>query len=232
MKKLVLVSIFLTLAATSAFAKGEPAKLDVKLSGIKDGGVIPDHFAYCVSDGQGGYKKEGGGNTNPKISWSKGPKGTKSYALAVVDRDVPSDFSKHNKKDATIGENDPRQDFYHWVLANIPATATSLAEGVDSKGITEGGKAVGRAAYGLNGQNDYGAKAKMGQGGGYDGPCPPWNDERVHHYHFIVYALDIPELKVQGAFNGSELENAMQGHILAQGESVGTFTTNPKLLKK
>jgi Raf kinase inhibitor-like YbhB/YbcL family protein len=68
-----------------------------------------------------------------------------------------------------------------------------------------------------------------GQYGGYDGPCPPWNDERAHRYTFKVYALDVPSLNLSGAFTGPEAEAAMQGHVLAEGEAVGLYTLNPDL---
>ena len=64
---------------------------------------------------------------------------------------------------------------------------------------------------------------------GYDGPCPPWNDEIVHHYVFTVYALDIEHLPLTGKFGGPEVRAAMQGHILAEASLTGTYTLNPKL---
>ena len=60
---------------------------------------------------------------------------------------------------------------------------------------------------------------------GYDGPCPPFNDERVHGYHFTVYALD-SELDLPEGFDISALRDAMKGHILGQASLVGTYSTN------
>jgi phosphatidylethanolamine-binding protein (PEBP) family uncharacterized protein len=68
-----------------------------------------------------------------------------------------------------------------------------------------------------------------GQYGGYDGPCPPWNDEIIHHYHFAVFALDIPSLGLSGTFGGPEVLAAMKGHVLAEGEWIGTYTLNPAM---
>lgn len=65
----------------------------------------------------------------------------------------------------------------------------------------------------------------------YYGPCPPWNDERIHHYHFKVFALDIPSIKIKGEITAPKVINAMESHILAEGEAIGTFTTNPSLMK-
>ena len=60
-----------------------------------------------------------------------------------------------------------------------------------------------------------------------NGRCPPWNDERLHHYHFRVYALDVDSLAVSGDFDGRAVEAAMAGHILDWAELTGTYTLNP-----
>ena len=64
---------------------------------------------------------------------------------------------------------------------------------------------------------------------GYDGPCPPWNDEILHHYVFTVYALDVPKLAVSGDFACRDALKAMEGHILDRAVLTGTYTLNPKL---
>ena len=62
-----------------------------------------------------------------------------------------------------------------------------------------------------------------GDYGGYDGPFPPWNDERVHHYHFTLYALDTNSLRLQGKFDGADALLAMRDHVLDTAEWVGTY---------
>ena len=62
---------------------------------------------------------------------------------------------------------------------------------------------------------------------GYDGPCPPWNDELAHRYVFTVYALDVARLPVAGAFGGADVRKAVQGHILAQASITGRYALNP-----
>ena len=96
----------------------------------------------------------------------------------------------------------------------------------------ETGPAAPRGAK--QGINDYtgwfaGDKDMAGQYYGYDGPCPPWNDERVHHYVFTLYALDIAKLSLGAAFTGPEARKAMAGHILAQATLTGVYTLNPSL---
>jgi Raf kinase inhibitor-like YbhB/YbcL family protein len=152
----------------------------------------------------------------------------------MVDPDVPAGdaMDRFNQEGQTITEEDERQNFYHWVLVDIPAGTTGLAKGADSEGITDKGKPIGPTEHGVRGVNDYTlfmTGDMEGQYGGYDGPCPPWNDERVHRYTFRVYALDVPSLNLSGAFTGPEVQAAMEGHVLAQGEAVGLYTLNPEL---
>jgi Raf kinase inhibitor-like YbhB/YbcL family protein len=200
-------------------------KLAVTVEGIKNGARIPAEYAYCVPTDQG--HTTDGANKNPSIKWSKGPAATQSYAIIVVDTDVPTVFDDANKEGKTIPASMKRRDFYHFILVDIPASKTELAMGADSDGITKGGKPAGATPNGVRGINDYSAT-----NGGYDGPCPPWNDQRLHHYHFIVYALDTASLGLSGKFGGPAAKAAMARHILAKGEVVGTYTQNPALGKK
>lgn len=64
---------------------------------------------------------------------------------------------------------------------------------------------------------------------GYDGPCPPWNDSILHHYHFTVFALDVETLGLEGEFSGQDAQEAMKGHILAQASHMGTYSMNPNV---
>ena len=213
---------------TSLFAQ---EKLDVTIEGLQ-GENLPDKAAFCVPDPA--ERQKPGQNVSPALSWSTGPAGTQSYAVIMVDPDVPAGdaMDKFNKEGQTIAANDERQNFYHWVLVDIPAGTTSLAEGADSSGITPKGKPIGPTENGVRGVNDYTlfmSGDMEGQYGGYDGPCPPWTDEKVHRYTFRVYALDVPSLGLSGAFTGPEAEAAMEDHILAQGEAVGLYTLNPAL---
>ena len=103
-----------------------------------------------------------------------------------------------------------------------------------SEGIVPRGKTPGRTPHGLRGINDYTAwfasDADMqGDYGGYDGPCPPWNDEIIHHYHFTVYALDVPTLRLPARFGGAEALAALAPHIRAQGAWMGEYTLNSAL---
>ncbi len=208
------------------------AKLEVTINDWNDGDVIPDKHAFCIPAEENHVTL--GENISPAISWSGAPDGTASYAIVCHDPDVPQDLSTLNNEESSIPVDAPRFTLYHWVLADIPGSITSLGEGAESQGIQPGGKDAGKTDHGVRGLNGYtewfAADEKMkGNYGGYDGPCPPWNDDKLHHYHFTVYALDIINLDLGDNFKGPELESAMQGHILAKGEYVGTYSLNPKL---
>ncbi len=226
MKKYALLSSVIPLFYVGA-ASASPAVLTVNIVGIEQDKLIPEKFAYCKPDGNG--KSTSAPNINPEISWSGAPEGTKSYALIVVDTEVPAAFDDANQDGKTIAADFPRQDFYHWVLVNVPASVTRIAEGMDSNGTPEGGKAVGKTTYGVNMKNDY-AKIFKGSFGGYDGPCPPWNDLRMHRYHFTVYALDVESVNIAEGVAGADAVKAITPHVLAKGKVVGSYTQNTTLL--
>ena len=202
--------------------------LTVESDSIRDGERIPDEYAYGVPDGQGQAAAEGG-NKSPHLRWSGAPEGAQSFALIVYDPDVPADFSDANQEGKTVAEDAPRRDFAHWLLVDISADATELPEGAGSDGIVEGGKPTGPTDHGITGATSY-TEAMGSTHGNYDGPFPPFNDERLHHYHFVVYALDVPSLGLEGDFTIDHVREAMEGHVLDQGELVGTYTLNAEKL--
>jgi Raf kinase inhibitor-like YbhB/YbcL family protein len=97
----------------------------------------------------------------------------------------------------------PRMTWVHWVLYNIPPSAAGLAEAVEAQDLPAGTK---------EGLNDW-------KRTGYGGPCPPIGR---HRYFHKLYALDVvlPDL---GNPTKKDLERAMEGHILAKTELVGTY---------
>jgi hypothetical protein len=204
--------------------------MELRSESFSHHGPIPGEFAFCVPAEQGHVALAP--NRNPQLSWTGAPAGTLSYAIICHDGDVPSRGDDVNQEGRSIPHDLPRVDFYHWVLVDIPATLTGIAAGSHSNGVTARGKPPGPAAHGVQGINDYTGwfssdPDMRGDYGGYDGPCPPWNDERLHHYHFTVYALDVATLGLSGSFTGGEALAAMQGHVLAQASWVGTYTLNP-----
>lgn len=222
------------LAAPTATPAKTPAPkaLKVTLPAIAHNTTIPADYAFCVEDGKG--KATLGANKSPEVRWEGAPEGAKSFVLMAVDPVVPSKPDNVNKEGVSVSRDLPRVDFYHWVLIDIPADVSSIAEGAESDKVTPKGKPSGAVKYGVRGLNNYGDwfagdKTMAGEYGGYDGPCPPWNDELVHTYSFKVYALDVPSLNLKGSFKAPEVLKAMEGHILAQGESMGLYKLNAQV---
>ncbi len=206
--------------------------ITVESNSLTAGQPIPEAYAFGVPDGQG-RAAPGGGNRNPHLRWSGASDATSSFAILVVDFDVPANMDLVNAEGVTIPSGAQRVPFAHWLVANLPPDVTEIAEGADSDGIVAKGKPPGDApGGGITGANDYtgfmaGDPEMEGTYGGYDGPFPPWNDELVHRYHFRVYALDTPSLDLEPGFDREALERAMEGHILDSGELVATYAINP-----
>ena len=99
----------------------------------------------------------------------------------------------------------PGKTWVHWVIYNIPADSSGLPAAVPKNKTLDGGS--------LQGTNDFGRI-------GYNGPCPP--PGKPHRYFFKVYALDTT-LTLKSGATKSQLEAAMSGHILAQGEMIGKY---------
>jgi Raf kinase inhibitor-like YbhB/YbcL family protein len=99
----------------------------------------------------------------------------------------------------------PMGTWVHWVLFNLPAEARELPEGVPTSGDLETG--------GRHGKNDF---ARLG----YGGPCPPHG--KPHRYFFKLYALNT-SLSLDPGATKSDVLNAMEGHVVAQGELMGTY---------
>lgn len=175
-----------------------------------------------------------GPNRSPHLAWSGAPATTKSYALICVDIDAPASAENANKADRTIPSDCPRAEFYHWVLIDIPVSRTELTEGVDSSGITPKGKEPGHTPHGVRGLNNYtdwfASDAQMGGAyAGYDGPWPPFNDERPHRYVFTLYALDVETLGLTGTFGGPDVIKAIEGHVLDHASLTGIYSLNPNV---
>lgn len=215
------------LATTPASAQA----LQVSVDSFKNGEMIPSKYTFCMAAAQGHVTPSP--DISPSVSWSKGPSGTKSYVITLTDIDNPKEQrEKMNKEGMTVSSSAARRTVFHWVLVDIPANVTSLPEGAESEGRVPHGKPQTPVKVGVRGLNAFtefmAANEQMkGQYYGYDGPCPPWNDETVHRYVFTVYALSVASLNLSGAFDGSAAMAAMKDKTLAQGEVTGLYTINP-----
>jgi Raf kinase inhibitor-like YbhB/YbcL family protein len=200
-----------------------------------NGEPIPARHAAGRLDGTGGVGFAD--NLSPPLAWSEVPDGTLSFALICHDFDVPSRADDVNRPDREVPEDLPRIDFFHWVLADLPADVTSITEGAFSRGFTPRGKPGPQTLHGArHGLNDYtrwfaGDPAMAGSYFGYDGPFPPFNDSLVHHYVFTLYALDVARAPVDGVFDGDALRRAIYPHVLAEATLSGTYTLNRRLVR-
>ena len=131
-----------------------------------------------------------GKDTSPAINWIGLPNGTKSIVLIVDDPDAPDPAA-------------PKRTWVHWVLYNIPPTASGLPEGVNATGLPSGSR---------QGRNDWDRT-------GYGGPCPPIGR---HRYFHKLYALDIVLQDLKQPNKATVLE-AMEGHVLDSAELIGTY---------
>jgi Raf kinase inhibitor-like YbhB/YbcL family protein len=155
---------------------------------VEDGKPLP------AAQLSGMFGVPGGRDASPQLSWSGAPDGTKSYAVTVYDPDAPT----------TSG-------FWHWAVANIPATVTSLPEGAGD----DTGSALPDTAIQL--PND--ARAAR-----FIGAAPPAG-HGPHRYFITVHALDIDDIGVQPDSTPAMLGFTMTSHILARATLVGTAET-------
>lgn len=205
--------------------------MKVTSTSFADNGVIPAEFAFCAPDPSTHVTLSK--NRNPDLAWSGAPAGTRSFVVICHDPDVPSKGDDVNQEGRVVPKSLARIDFFHWVLVDLPAGVDRIEAGHFASAVTPRGKPGPEAPFGARqGINDYtgwfaGDKDMAGDYYGYDGPCPPWNDEIPHRYVFTVYALDVDKLPVQGSFGGNDVRRAMQGHILAQAAITGRYTLNP-----
>jgi len=126
---------------------------------IGTGKMVPQAYVY---NGFGCT----GNNVSPALNWKNAPSGTRSFAITVHDPDAPTGGA----------------GFWHWVVINLPATMTGLAQGDG----TQKGEHLPAGARQI--RTDFGTT-------GWGGPCPPVGD-KPHHYNFTVYALKVDHLDI------------------------------------
>ena len=201
--------------------------MKIRSDSFEQGKPIPPEFAMGAREGADGF----GGNRNPHLAWDGAPAGTRSFALLCIDTDAPTDAALVANSAVAIPVDHPRGDFVHWVLVDIPAQGSCIAAGSHSDGVTAHGKGARAVEGARHGLNDYtgwfaGNADMQGNYHGYDGPYPPAHDLRTHRYFFRVFALDVETLELPPAFTAAEVFHAMQGHLLGEASTFGTYTLN------
>ena len=144
-------------------------------SAFREGAAIPKKY---TCDGE---------NISPPLRWSGSPDYTKSFVLTMEDLDAPT------------GTLIPW--FTHWVVFDIPASQTQIAEGA---------KSVGKSGVNGRGQN------------GYTGPCPPFGT--THRYEFILTAIDTQSLGLSDGALRMDVETATKGHPIVLTWLMGTYS--------
>lgn len=220
--------------AASLAAQAADSPLQVTVEGMRAGQPIAPKYALCTPTHDGKSSKVSA-PLRPTIRWSGAPKGNDSFAVFVMDPDVPADFTDAGKEGKILKADSKRQNFFHYGVVGISAKATQLA----------GSSANEAPADGTPLLNDLGANHYVDPQSAYGGPCPPWNDARLHHYHFIVLALDkeapaIADARMRAGAPASAdpmtAKNTFDRliaspHVLARGEVIGTYTLNPTMRK-
>lgn len=167
----------LSVAAVATDRSPTEHAMELTSPAFAHGGTIPRTY---TCDGR---------DVSPPLQWRNVPKSARSLVLIVDDPDAPDPRA-------------PRMTWVHWVLFDIPPTATGLPEAVASDALPPGTR---------EGLNDW-------KRTGYGGPCPPIGR---HRYFFKLYALDT----VLGLERPTkaQVEAAMRGHVLAEAVLVGTY---------
>lgn len=151
-----------------------PTDMQLRSTAFQPGGAIP---ARHTGEGD---------DVSPAVEWSVAPPGARSFAIICHDPDAPL------ISPGSYG-------FVHWVLYNIPGTATSLPEGVQAH---------------TGGRNDFGNT-------GYGGPMPP-EGHGVHHYYFWLLALDA-DLNLPPGLTMWELLERAEPHCIGMNRLIGTY---------
>jgi Raf kinase inhibitor-like YbhB/YbcL family protein len=165
------------MTASCAGNNNPPKIMSIKITSaaFADGQPIPDKYT-CQ-----------GRDISPPLQWTNAPANTKSLALICDDPDAP------------MGT------WVHWVLYDLPASATGLPEDVArTQTLASGAK---------QGMNDF-------RRIGYGGPCPP--PGKPHRYFFKLYALDTV-FNLKPGLTKKELFKITNGHVLAEGQLMGTY---------
>ncbi|MBI4515737.1 MAG: YbhB/YbcL family Raf kinase inhibitor-like protein [Deltaproteobacteria bacterium] len=179
------------ITAITGFAglAGQAAAFTLSSPAFEPGGTIPQKH---TCDGSATARERHAADTNagvsPALVWRDSPSATKAFALVVDDPDTPTG------------------SYVYWVLYDIPASQTSLSEGVArSEELPDGSK---------QGRNDF-------RNPFYQGPCPPRGDP-LHRFVFTLYALAAP-LDLPPAATKTAVMQAINRHKLGKAELIGQY---------
>jgi Raf kinase inhibitor-like YbhB/YbcL family protein len=164
----------------------EAAGFTLTSAAFKNNAPIPEKYSF---NGMGCT----GENISPPLEWKNAPAGTKSFALMVHDPDAPTGSG-----------------WWHWVVYNIPADATSLPEGAGAAGSTTLPKGAAQ------GNSDFGKP-------GWGGPCPPPGSGK-HHYNFTLFALKVDKIEVPPGASPAMVGFNAKANAIATAKLTGVFS--------
>ena len=145
--------------------------------------------------------------------------------LACIDPDVPTDRKALNAE-GEIPADQPRRDFVHWLIWDIDPQVCEVQKGQAAVGDENTGRRFAKP-IGIEAINDYTSESHVHRG--YDGPCPPGFDARMHGYEFRVFALDVKTLSLPDTARWAEVQQRMAPHVLASATIQGIYSLNPRL---
>jgi Raf kinase inhibitor-like YbhB/YbcL family protein len=164
----------------------EVASFTLTSDDISEGGTLPE------PQRSGAFGVPGGEDVSPQLTWSGAPEGTKSFAITCYDPDAPTGSG-----------------FWHWAVADIPASTTSLPAGAGTPGSAD----LPDGAVTL--ANDAGMK-------GYLGSAPP-PGHGEHRYYFTVHAVDVESLELPDGATPAFLGFNLFSHTLGRATITAVF---------
>jgi Raf kinase inhibitor-like YbhB/YbcL family protein len=188
MRNIIGISAALVLVATAGAGTASAAPFALSSTDFKNGGSIEQKNAGNIMGCTGEGK-------SPAREWKNPPAGTKSFALLVHDPDAPTGGA----------------GFWHWIVYNIPADATSLPAGASSAGLPKGA---------VEGNTDMGKP-------GYVGPCPPPGSPK-HHYNFMLYPLKVDKLDVPAGATASYVGFSAGMNVIGKPAKLTGLYARPK----
>jgi len=153
--------------------------MEIQSSAFKDGGKIPIQYVMVAA---------GGKNLSVPLAWKNIPSGTQSFALSMVD------------------PHPVAQNWVHWFVINIPASTTSLAEGVSKKQMPPGATEL---------RNSFGEI-------GYGGPQPP-KGSGEHPYVITLYALNMEKLELGVNTSLAAFKKMIEGKVIQSASITGKY---------
>ncbi len=161
----------------------EAAAFTLTSAAFKNNAAVPEKYSFNAMGCTGE-------NVSPALEWKNAPAGTKSFALMVHDPDAPTGSG-----------------WWHWVVYDIPADATSLPEGATAATLPKGA---------VQGNTDFGKP-------GWGGPCPPPGSGK-HHYNFTLFALKVDKIEVPPGASPAMIGFNAKANAIASAKLTGLFT--------